>query len=518
MSSANEKGEKERVKKRAHFMPNNTYHTISVYVIRTFVICLILYEIIHAIATANVSGSAVWEVLSPFIIAFLIAYFVNPIANRLDYLLLLLSRKLYKKTPPSSVRKARKIVSLILAYVIIVGLIVLFCVIAIPKIISSLTRLVQQIPQLYDMIMKGLSSLQESYPNVDFDYIESQISDAIPKVLGSVQDFMTSLLPKLYDIGKSIVQWVVNIILAFIISCYLVTSKKHLKTGIKRFCYALFRPKSAESIVYTLHQCSDIFSRFLIGKAIDSLIIGLICLAAMRILHLEYATLISLVVGVTNMIPYFGPVVGGIIGILILLIVSPKQALIFLVLVFLLQQFDGGVLGPKILGDSTGLPPIWIIFAIIVGGAAGGVIGMFLGVPITAVLVYLLNNYLDYRLYKRGMASDLSNLKTDSEKKSENIFIRGSEKIKDSGDFRHFNYNSSSDFKDPDKEKCPPWQRLRRRRKAADETEQDEGGNAAGRDEPKPDKTEQTENSNAAGCDEPKPDKAEQKEDPSDSE
>lgn len=465
MSSDNEKNSQEPNKKRARFIPNSHYHTVGVYVIGTFTVCLILFEIIHAIAHANVSGSAVWTVLSPFIIAFLIAYFINPIAVRFDRLFMALAAKIRHGKPAPTSGKASRILSLIVAYIIIVGLIVLFFVIAIPRIISSITNLIQQIPQLYNMIMDGLDSLKETYPNVDFDYIEDQISNAIPKALNNVQDFMSSLLPKLYDIGRSIVQWIVNIILAFIISCYIMTSKKHLKTGIKRFCYALFKPKHAESIVYTLRQCSNIFSRFLIGKAIDSLIIGLICLAAMAILRLDYATLISLIVGVTNMIPYFGPVVGGIIGILILLIVSPKQALIFLILVFLLQQFDGGILGPKILGDSTGLPPIWIIFAIIIGGAAGGVIGMFLGVPIVAVLVYLLNNYLDYRLYKRGMASDLSDLPDDGQKRSENIFIRGSEKVQDKGDFRRFDYNASSDFDKPDKDRRPSWQRIHLRRK-----------------------------------------------------
>ena len=148
----------------------------------------------------------------------------------------------------------------------------------------------------------------------------------------------------------------------------------------------------------------------IIGKALDSLIIGIICFVLMCILKLQYALLISIVVGITNMIPYFGPFIGAIPGLIILLIILPKTALIFLILILLLQQFDGTILGPKILGDSTGLSPIWIIFAITVGGATGGVIGMFLGVPITAVLVYLMNHIFDYMLYKKHLRSDLTNV------------------------------------------------------------------------------------------------------------
>ena len=142
----------------------------------------------------------------------------------------------------------------------------------------------------------------------------------------------------------------------------------------------------------------------------------------MCILHLQYALLISIIVGITNMIPYFGPFIGAIPGLIILLIISPKQALIFLILIFLLQQFDGTILGPKILGDSTGLSPIWIIFAITVGGATCGVVGMFLGVPIIAVLVYLMNHIFDYMLYKKHLKTDLSNVSIP-EINPDNVFI-----------------------------------------------------------------------------------------------
>ena len=146
----------------------------------------------------------------------------------------------------------------------------------------------------------------------------------------------------------------------------------------------------------------QLFSSFIIGKAIDSLIIGLLCFVIMSLCQLPYAVLISAIVGVTNMIPYFGPFIGAVPGVLIMLLVSPIKALIFAILILVLQQFDGLILGPKILGDSTGLKPLWIIFAITIGGSIAGVLGMFLGVPVIAVLRYLLNRFLQYRLEKRN--------------------------------------------------------------------------------------------------------------------
>ena len=220
----------------------------------------------------------------------------------------------------------------------------------------------------------------------------------------------------------SIISWIINIILAFVISCYLMSSKHRIIHGMKRIIYALFDQETAYKVIFTIKECNHIFGQYIIGKALDSLIIGIICFVLMCILHLQYALLISIIVGITNMIPYFGPFIGAIPGLIILLIISPKQALIFLILIFLLQQFDGTILGPKILGDSTGLSPIWIIFAITVGGATGGVVGMFLGVPVIAVLVYLMNHIFDYMLYKKHLKTDLSNV-IIPEINPDNVFI-----------------------------------------------------------------------------------------------
>lgn len=146
---------------------------------------------------------------------------------------------------------------------------------------------------------------------------------------------------------------------------------------------------------------SQNFSGFIIGKSIDSLIIGLLAFVAMTILKLPYTVLISVIIGITNMIPYFGPIIGAVPGAFILFIVSPMKCLIFIIMVFVLQQFDGLILGPKILGESTGVRPLLILFSITVGGAYFGPLGMFLGVPFFATVQFLIKNWVDYRLYKR---------------------------------------------------------------------------------------------------------------------
>ena len=192
-----------------------------------------------------------------------------------------------------------------------------------------------------------------------------------------------------------------NLVIALIVSIYILMDKKILLGTVKASIYAFLPQKRIPYIMDTLKECNDIFGGFVIGKAIDSLIIGVLCFIVMTILRLPYTLLISLIVGITNMIPYFGPFIGAVPGAIVMLMVSPLKAVIFIIMIFALQQFDGLYLGPKILGQSVGLRPLWIIVAITIGGSIAGVLGMFLGVPIMAVLRYLVMRTLKQRLEER---------------------------------------------------------------------------------------------------------------------
>lgn len=401
--------------KKKRFESNNKYFSICIYAVATFTICLIIFKFINNWREAKTYTSSILSTLSPFLIAFLIAYFINPLVNNID-------RLLFSKTLNNKFKWLHKFLSLLLAYIIVIGFIVLVLTFVIPQIIDSILQLIRQSSMMYDTIMDAITMLSERYPDIDFNYIQQIVNEALPDAIDYVQALMTDIVPIIYSASMSIINWIVNIILAFVISCYLMTDKHRLIHGLKRIIYSLFSEETAWKVCVTIRECNHIFSQYIIGKALDSLIIGIICFILMCILNLQYALLISIVVGITNMIPYFGPFIGAIPGILILLIISPKSALIFLILILALQQFDGAILGPKILGDSTGLQPIWIIFAITVGGAIGGVVGMFLGVPVIAVLVYLLNNLLDYLLYRKRIHSDLSNI-TIPDVNPENVFI-----------------------------------------------------------------------------------------------
>lgn len=404
-SANNDSMDSKRNKRKKRFQPNNRYFTICVYAIATFVICLAIFRFTNNWTHTKLQISNLISVFSPFLLAFLIAYFVSPMVKYID-------RLLFSKTLKNKFEKLHLVISMLLAYVLLIGAIILVFIFIVPQIINSISQLVRMSPTLYQNTLDLLTSLDERFPSVDLSFISETAMDIMPDIFNFARTFMTdTLLPFLYNAGMSIISWLINILLAFVISSYLLFSKNRLLTSCKRVAYAFLPEDLCLSLFDILYNCNYIFSSFITGKAIDSTIIGFLTFFSMTFLKLDYAVIISLVVGITNMIPYFGPFIGAIPGIAILLIIDVKQALIFAVLIFAIQQLDGSVIGPKILGKSTGLQPISIIFAITVGGAVAGVLGMFLGVPITAVITYLVSQLLDYLLKKKEINPDLSNTK-----------------------------------------------------------------------------------------------------------
>lgn len=392
--------------KKRKFQSNKRYFTISVYAVLTFTICLMIFKFVNNWAATTARIASITSMLAPFLIAFLIAYFVTPMVKHID-------RILFGRVKDERFDKIHKVIALIISYIIIIGFIAMVLTIVIPQVISSISELIMQSSYLYNNIQKNIQTLIQSYPNINFEAVQSFAEKNLPGIFDYFKDYMSSLIPWIYSAGMSIISWAINIVLAFVISCYLLWGKDRLLGSMKRIVYALFDEDHAKKVIRTTRECNRIFSSFIIGKAIDSLIIGILCFILMNILKLPYSPVISLFVGVTNMIPYFGPFIGAVPGILLLLIIDPKQCIIFGIMIFLLQQFDGSILGPKILGSSTGLQSIWVIFAILSGSYVAGVLGMFLGVPVVAVIAHLLNKMVDYLLAKRRMNPDLSSMDDD---------------------------------------------------------------------------------------------------------
>lgn len=381
------------------FERNKKYYTISVYVIATSLIIALLTKIIWKWSSTISTINKIIDVLLPFLIGIFIAYLMNPLVKLLD-------KKLFKNLLKIKHSSVRKCLSILISYVIVFGVIGICISVIVPELYSSLKNIYANVQSSYDKLIDFLEKTSETHPDWDISYITTVVKDNSSNIIDFVKGSLDKILPILYNTSVSVISWVINIIIAIMVSCYLLIDKDRLLFNFKKLMYAILKKERADSLSCTLSTCNKIFGNFIVGKTIDSTIIGFMCFLFMNILKLKYVMLISVIVGITNMIPYFGPFIGAIPGVLILLTVNWKYALIFGILIFALQQFDGLYLGPKILGESTGLRPVWIIFAITVGGWLCGPVGMFLGVPCVAVIAYLVERTINRRLEKKNINAE----------------------------------------------------------------------------------------------------------------
>lgn len=386
----------EDERRKSVFKRSDKYFTISIYTIIVVIICAILVKAIFNFAETLGFFKDLLNGLAPFMVGILIAYCINPLYNWLYH-------KAFKKLFRGKCAKFRKYFSILISYVIFVGVIVSLLVYIIPNILNSVNDLVENAKSFSDKAYDWFEKTAKKYPDLDLERIEKSLESAYPTAIDFIQNSATNIGTKIYGTSKSVLSWIYNILMGFVVSFYLILDKKSMIRSLKRLIYAIFSEKHARIIISNLRESNDIFSDFIIGKFIDSSIIGVICFVVCTVLHIDYALIVSMVVGITNMIPYIGPFIGGFIGGLLLLVVAPGSLVKFVILVIILQQFDGFILGPMILGDKTGLRPFWILFAVTLGGWVGGILGMFLGVPIVAVVANLVDKFVNARLVKKGL-------------------------------------------------------------------------------------------------------------------
>lgn len=383
--------------KNNKFESNKKYFTISIYSIVVILIGCIIFRLVNNWASTVGILTDLWNTIFPFFIGFLIAYVMNPVVT-------FFNEKVFSSLFGEKRKRLCRACAILTTYIILVGALTICLIFIVPQLYDSIKELSSQIPVISDKIMGLLDHYKESGSGVfPAELMETLETKSLPKLVQLSNQMLTEAIPMLYNFSVSFVKWLFNLFIAFVVSIYMTADKQLLKSACRRLIFAVFPYDAAVPVIHGLKECHNIFSGYIIGKSLDSLIIGFLCFLLMSLLNLPYTVLISVIVGVTNMIPYFGPFIGAVPGAFILFIVSPYKTLIFLGMILVLQQFDGLVLGPKILGNSTGVRPILILFSITVGGAYFGPLGMFLGVPFFAVVQYLVNNWVNYRLYKKNL-------------------------------------------------------------------------------------------------------------------
>lgn len=378
------------------FEKNKKYFTISLYVIITVAISIFLIKAIWNWSETLEYIRNIIGMLSPFLIGIFIAYLMNP-------LVILIDKSFFKKLLKIKKDSVRKGLSILISYILVLG-IISFCIsVIVPEVYLSLKNLYENLQGSYDKLIIFIDKINKKYPDIDISFISDLLKNNSSEIINVIKNSLDTILPLLYNTSVTVIKSAINTLIAIIVSCYLLIDKNRFLLNIKKLVYVIFNKKNSERLILTFKECNKIFGNFVIGKTIDSTIIGFLCYFFMKILNLEYTMLISVIVGVTNMIPYFGPFIGAIPGMIILLTINWKYSLIFGVMILILQQFDGLYLGPKILGESTGIRPVWIIFAITVGGWFFGPVGMFLGVPTTAVILHLTTKAIEKKLKDKNI-------------------------------------------------------------------------------------------------------------------
>lgn len=346
----------------------------------------------------------IFDVLKPVVYGFVIAYLFIPIVNRVDNLLVPVLGKKIKKT--AKAKKISRAVGVFISLILLVLIVTTLCNMLIPELYKSIKDLVVTLPgQLNDLMVK-LNSIE-----IDDSTTGMLLKTALQEGTEMFQDWLRSdLLKQANEIMSSLTVGVINILnelfnalIGIIVSVYVLFSKETFIQQSKKAIYAMFSASHANLILHLTQKSNEIFGGFIIGKVIDSVIIGILCFFGLSILNMPYTLLVSVIVGVTNVIPFFGPYIGAIPSAVLIMLSDPIKGVYFIIFILFLQQLDGNFIGPKILGNSTGLSAFWVIFAILLGGGLFGFVGMLMGVPTFAVIYYIFQMIINNRLEKKNL-------------------------------------------------------------------------------------------------------------------
>lgn len=399
------------------FKPEKKYFHIGLTLFLTAVAIMVAYFLFFRIEQIKAWFDKINGILAPVFYGFILAYLMAPLLNAIERKF---TRPLFDKEgwfngKPKKDKNIRT-VSVILTLLIVIMVLYLFFVSVIPQLITSVSTLVSQysvytqnllawFDSLFEknpQIAKALSGLIESNYDETKDFLNDMVLPAVKKFGSEDSGILSSVTGSIFKILSFL--W--NIIIGFVVSIYVLAGKEKFVQGSNRICYAFLETSSANKFIDSLRFMHHTFINFLSGKVLDSVIIGVICYICCLIMKMPFPLLISVIIGVTNIIPFFGPLIGAIPSTLIILLVDPKKALTFVIFVIILQQIDGNFIGPKILSQSTGVTSFWIIFSITLFGGLWGVIGMIIGVPVTAVLISFVDRLTRNKLIKKELPTE----------------------------------------------------------------------------------------------------------------
>ena len=385
------------------------YLAIGALIFLVFCCCIAVFTVIFKYAALKKACAAFVGILQPILIGAVLGYLFNPLMRRIDTGLcgLILPKVKDKEKVKHVIRTVASILTLLI-FLTLFGMIIYMIV---PALMESIANLVNTMSANVEHFIDWYNNLSlpgkgsgewEQYLLMAAEYIEEWFDNSL---VPQLQDF-TQWQNYLTSITLSAINVVVvlkNVVIGLIVSIYVLMEKERFEGQAKKIAFAILPIKQANALIQIVHKVDQIFGGFIIGKIIDSIIIGIICFIGCSILRMPYTLLVSVIIGITNIVPFFGPFIGAIPCLIIVTITDPLHGLYLLIFILVLQQVDGNIIGPKILGESTGLSSFWVIFAIMVGSGLFGFAGMLFGVPTFAVIYYLAQRLISHLLKRKGL-------------------------------------------------------------------------------------------------------------------
>ena len=410
-------GQKSSFNIREHFKQGFTIFIVIAAAIVCYFAFLRFSDICDAI-------KSILGLLRPFVYGLVIAYLLNPIMMFVEKYTVPFLKKHFKRE--KFVAKAARTIGVFSSLIFMIAIISALLNMVVPELAKSIYELVMNLPIQITDFVKRIETIQ-----VENTTVNQILKEAVIRGTEMLENWVqTDLLKQTNLLVTGLTTSVINVVnvlfdvvLGIFVSVYALYGKEEFLAQGRKIIYAVMSPKRANLTLHICRKTNTIFGGFIIGKIIDSAIIGVLCFIGVSVLKMPYALLVSVFVGVTNVIPYFGPFIGAIPCAILILIVDPLKGLYFIIFIFLLQQLDGNLIGPTILGDSTGLSAFWVLFSILVFGGLFGVVGMIVGVPTFAVFYYVMNLFLRHKLEKKNLPIDTELYMKNSYVDDEGVFV-----------------------------------------------------------------------------------------------
>lgn len=381
------------------FFSDTKYNKIFGYCFTFVILTLLIILFLFKWDSVSSIAKRIVVIFEPIIWGAVIAFIMNPMMKSAEKFV---ARRIFRKKPHPIIARA---IGLLFASIVIISIIAAIVLSVIPQLITN-------IPGIYDGLTKDIIPAVQTWAEKvleDNPSIAGIITDELDNISSMLKNLINGLAPQLKNLLTNLLSFansVKNFVLGFIVAIYFLFSKESLQAQLKQLIVAVFPERVYTRIFSLTSNTNHALLNFIYGKIIDSAIIGVLCAIGLLVLRMPYVMIISLIIGITNIIPFFGPFIGAIPAAVLVLIAEPSKVIWFIVFIIVLQQIDGNLIGPKILGNKIGLSSFWVLFSILIFGNMFGIVGMIIGVPLFAVLIDLINTIVDTKLRRKNMPTD----------------------------------------------------------------------------------------------------------------